>query len=42
MATPGAIDFHEGEKTDEKALKALFARRDAEHVPCPRLIELKG
>jgi hypothetical protein len=41
--TRRAIDFHKGEKIDEEALKALNSRgRDAERVPRPRLIELKG
>ena len=38
--TRRAIDFHEGEKINEEALKDLYSRgRDAERVPRPRLIE---
>ena len=40
--TRRAIDFHEGEKIDEKALKALIrAAVTLNVVPRPRLIELK-
>ena len=38
--TRRAIDFHEGEKIDEEALKALIrAAVDPERIPRPRLIE---
>ena len=41
--TRRAIDFHEGEKIDEEALKALISRgRNAERIPRPRLIGAEG
>src|SRR6516164_9188493 len=39
--TRRAIDFHEGDTIDEKALQALI-RADIEHIPCAAIVRSRG